>query len=237
MASFDENLAKYSAGRGAQYLPLYKAASEKYSVPYDVLVRQGAQESGFWNPDVVSGKVKSSAGAIGISQFMPATAKGYGIDPFDVEQSIDAQGKYMASNMRLFKGDVSKAVAGYNWGEGNVQRKGMDRLPKETSHYVATVMGGHAPKPSDSAGGAATPKDVDCGLSVFCWGNKAGNAAQNTVRRAVGGDVVDFADTDSGKAAIAEQEGDTFLGYWATRIAVGIAGLVVMGIGLAKLRV
>ena len=222
---FESSLAKYASGRGAQYLPLYKQASDKYNVPYDVLVRQGAQESGFWNPDVVSGKKKSSSGATGIAQFMPATAAGMGVNPLDAASSIDGQAKYMRKNMDLFSGDVSKAAAGYNWGEGNVQKKGMGNLPAETKDYVAKVTGGTEP----TADGATNP--VNCAWNPLCWADKAGTAVRNSIPFSP---KVATGSTDATQVLNGTGEAT---GGIIPRIAVGVVGLGVLLLGLSKLKV
>lgn len=140
MAIDQKKLMGYANTRGRQFMPLYAAAAEKHGVPLGLLVAQGAQESGYWDPDVVSGKRVSSAGAKGVGQFMPATAERFGIDPLDPQQAIDAQAKYMRANADMFGGDWAKALAGYNWGEGNVQKKGLSRAPAETRDYLAQIM-------------------------------------------------------------------------------------------------
>lgn len=134
-----KKLAGYANTRGRQFLPLYAAAAEKHGVPLGLLVAQGAQESGYWDPDVVSGKRVSSAGALGVGQFMPATARRFGIDPLDPAQAIDAQAKYMRQNKDLL-GGWAEALAGYNWGEGNVQKKGLAHMPAETADYLRKIM-------------------------------------------------------------------------------------------------
>jgi hypothetical protein len=123
-----------------QFRDDYIAAAEKYGVDPVTLVRQGKQESGF-DPRAVS-----PAGATGIAQFMPQTAARFGIDPNNAEQSIDAQGRYMAANQKMFDGNQGLALAAYNWGEGNVQKwlqSGADpnAVPEETRNYVQTISG------------------------------------------------------------------------------------------------
>lgn len=140
MALDQKKLMSYANTRGKQFMPLYAAAAEKHGVPLGLLVAQGAQESGYWDPDVVSGKRVSSAGAKGVGQFMPATAERFGINPLDPQQAIDAQARYMRINADMFGGDWAKALAGYNWGEGNVQKKGLGRAPAETRDYLAQIM-------------------------------------------------------------------------------------------------
>lgn len=88
------------------------------------------------NPSAVS-----PAGAIGLFQFMPATAKQYGIDPRDPQQSAFGAAKMYGDLMRKY-GDMPSALAAYNWGQGNVDRKGLENAPKETRNYIQKVLGG-----------------------------------------------------------------------------------------------
>ena len=82
-----------------------------------VICAQLKQESCF-NPSA-----GSSAGAVGIAQFMPETASSLGINPLDVEDAINGQCQYMKSLMNSF-GDYSLALAGYNAGGGAVEQYG-----------------------------------------------------------------------------------------------------------------
>lgn len=118
--------------KNTKYVDALKQAELKYGLPQNLLVAQAYTESRF-NPDAVS-----PVGAKGIMQFMPATAKDYKINPLDPFASIDAAGKYMAS---LFKstGNWLDALAAYNWGIGNVKKKGVAAAPKETRDYVAQI--------------------------------------------------------------------------------------------------
>ena len=125
----------------------FSAAEQKYGLPSGLLKKVAETESNF-NPNAVSPK-----GAIGLMQFMPGTAERFGINPRDPIASIDAAGKYLASNFKMFK-DWSHAVAGYNWGEGNVQKmiaKGDRTPPNETRKYVQKVLGGLTGKASPDA--------------------------------------------------------------------------------------
>ncbi|WP_448206496.1 lytic transglycosylase domain-containing protein [Azospirillum sp. sgz302134] len=90
----------------------------------------------------------SSAGAQGIMQFMPATAKQYGVDVTDPKSSIDGAAHYLSDLTKQFGGDERKAVAAYNAGPGRVQEAGGDlsKLPAETQAYVPKVLGA-APAP------------------------------------------------------------------------------------------
>jgi len=66
----------------------------------------------------------SSAGAIGVMQLMPNTARGLGVNPYDFRQNIEGGIRYFAQRLRLSNGDVPTAIAMYYAGIGNVQRRG-----------------------------------------------------------------------------------------------------------------
>lgn len=140
-------------GTGPKWAPADKGyhamiakAANKYGVPVDVAIRQAAQESGHFNPDVISGKVKSGAGATGLYQFMPATAAGFKLNPTDPVASADVAMRYMAYLYKKF-GDWKKAAWAYNWGEGNLAKylRGQKSLPKETRLYGLIVAEGYTP--------------------------------------------------------------------------------------------
>jgi len=108
----------------------------------NIYVRQINQESGF-NPNAIS-----PAGAIGIAQFMPATAAGLGVDPHDPNASLRAAALLMSRLLANYQGDYAKALAAYNAGGGAVQsavsRCGTNWLscvPNETQRYVAVILG------------------------------------------------------------------------------------------------
>ena len=98
-----------------QYYSLFEQAAKQYGVPLNILLGVAQVESGF-NP-----KAKSPAGAMGMMQFMPGTAKQFGINPWDVTQAVPAAAKYLAAEYKHF-GDWSKAVTAYNAGRGNVAK-------------------------------------------------------------------------------------------------------------------
>jgi soluble lytic murein transglycosylase-like protein len=102
--------------------------------------RQINQESG-WNPNAVS-----PAGAIGIAQFEPTTAKGLGIDPWNAEQSLQGAASLMSRYVAKY-GNYSKALAAYNYGSANtdsaIARCGWGWkacVPAETRSYIMAVM-------------------------------------------------------------------------------------------------
>lgn len=82
----------------------------------------------------------SHAGAQGLMQLMPATAAELGVtDPFDPEQNIMAASRYLKNLVNRYEGDLSLALAAYNWGMGNLERQ-PGKLPAETSNYIAKVL-------------------------------------------------------------------------------------------------
>ena len=110
---------------------------KKYGLPSGLLDSVWSAESG-------RGKnMRSGAGAMGHFQFMPATAKQYGLEnPDDFNQSSDAAARYYRDLMKRYGGNLQKAVAAYNWGPGNVDKNGLNNLPAETRGYLGKVIGG-----------------------------------------------------------------------------------------------
>jgi hypothetical protein len=121
----------------APYLATINEAAQKHAIPDGLLERQIYQESRY-RDDIISGRTRSSAGATGIAQFMPRTAQALGIDPLNPTESINAMAKEMR---RLFDatGSWVKALAAYNWGQGNLARKGLAAAPTETKNYIAQI--------------------------------------------------------------------------------------------------
>lgn len=114
---------------------MFQKASQTYGVPLNLLKAVAKAESDF-DPTVVS-----TAGAQGIMQLMPGTAKSLGVsDPFDAEQNIMGGAKYLGQLLRKYEGDETLAVAAYNAGTGNVKKYGGIPPFKETQKYVQKVM-------------------------------------------------------------------------------------------------
>ncbi|HED2944529.1 TPA: transglycosylase SLT domain-containing protein [Enterobacter hormaechei subsp. xiangfangensis] len=117
--------------------PMLTNLEQLYRLPEGLLRSVAITESG-GNQFAVSG-----AGAKGLFQFMDGTARDMGLrgnDVFDPQKSAQAAAKYLSQLLRKNGGDLSKALASYNWGIGNVKRYGMGLMPQETRNYIPKVM-------------------------------------------------------------------------------------------------
>jgi soluble lytic murein transglycosylase-like protein len=118
--------------------------------PYGAEITAAAQRNGL-DPALLAGLIKqesgfnpnagSPAGAQGLCQLMPGTARGLGVtDLHDPVQSIEGGAKYLAQQLKSFNGDVARALAAYNAGPGAVQRYGGVPPYAETQNYVRAVQ-------------------------------------------------------------------------------------------------
>ena len=84
--------------------------------------------------------IKSSAGAMGLMQLMPATAIRFGVhDRFDIEENIRGGVAYLAWLIQLFNGDLRLAVAAYQVGESQILSRGLAYSSQEVFDYVSRV--------------------------------------------------------------------------------------------------
>lgn len=123
-----------------EYVPIIQQRATQYNVPQELIIAMMDQESR-GQKDAVS-----SAGAQGLMQLMPETAKELGVtDPFDPEQNIDGGVRYMSQKLAAFDGDVELALMSYNWGESRVKRwvenGRTGAIPEETRDYVEKILG------------------------------------------------------------------------------------------------
>lgn len=126
---------------GAQLLgwmaPMMGKMEAMYNLPAGLLRSVALTESG-GNQFAISG-----AGAQGLFQFMPGTARDMGLrgnDVFDPVKSAEAAARYLSMLLQKNGGDLNKALASYNWGIGNVQKYGMALMPQETRQYIPKVL-------------------------------------------------------------------------------------------------
>ncbi|MFM4571206.1 lytic transglycosylase domain-containing protein [Klebsiella pneumoniae subsp. ozaenae] len=151
----------------------FGALEGKYGLPAGLLSSVAGTESG-GDPFAVSPK-----GAKGPFQFMDGTARDLGLkgmDVYDPHKSADAAARYLRYLLDATGGDLEKALASYNWGLGNVQKKGMDNLPSETRNYVPKVMAGMRP-----GAGMAIDRAMpgQSGATYQFYGTKITTQAQN----------------------------------------------------------
>lgn len=134
----------------APYLVEIRNAETTNALPHDLLARLLYQESRY-RQDIISGALKSAAGAIGIAQIVPKWHPT--VNPYDPVASIRYAGRFLAS-LKKQLGSWDKAVAGYNTGAGNVQKaiaKAADPrngnsdwlafVADETKKYVGDILG------------------------------------------------------------------------------------------------
>ncbi|HDX8797859.1 TPA: lytic transglycosylase domain-containing protein [Klebsiella michiganensis] len=151
----------------------FGALEGKYGLPAGLLSSVAGTESG-GDPFAVSPK-----GAKGPFQFMDGTARDLGLkgmDVYDPHKSADAAARYLRYLLDATGGDLEKTLASYNWGLGNVQKKGMDNLPSETRNYVPKVMAGMRP-----GAGMAVDRAMpgQSGATYQFYGTKITTQAQN----------------------------------------------------------
>lgn len=139
------------------------AAAQRYNVDPLIYAKQIMQESGF-NPGA-----GSNEGAKGIAQFTDPTAKGFGINAWDGNQSLDAGARYMRQNLDTHGGDYRLALASYNAGGGNVAKYGQrifdpgylksqgwsDQDANQPASYIKAILGDQTPQVAPVQ--AATP--------------------------------------------------------------------------------
>ncbi|SHE74303.1 lytic transglycosylase domain-containing protein [Caloramator proteoclasticus] len=117
-----------------------KEVSRKYGVEEELIRAVIKQESGF-NQNAVS-----KAGAIGLMQLMPSTAKSLGVNPYDALENLDGGTRYLRNLLNSFSGNKALALAAYNGGIGRMKRLGVDtveeisKMPTETRNYVNKVL-------------------------------------------------------------------------------------------------
>ena len=119
---------------------IVSAQSQAYNVPAPLIRAVIQQESGR-DPSAIS-----SAGAMGLMQLMPGTARAYGvINPFDPAENVAGGTAYLADLIRQYHGNVPLALAAYNAGAGAVAKYGGIPPYSETQEYVRSILTIYSP--------------------------------------------------------------------------------------------
>ena len=124
----------YAGSYRGVYLGMAQAAARRYSIPENIFLRLVQQESG-WNP-----RAKSSAGALGLAQLMPFTARTLGVDPSDPKQNLDGGARYLRQQYDRFH-SWRLALAAYNAGPEAVAKYSGVPPYSETQGYVRAILG------------------------------------------------------------------------------------------------
>lgn len=131
----DEVVEEVAGPPGSDLRALAVEAALRHGLPPELVLAVVAVESGF-RPDAVSPK-----GAQGLMQLMPATAGSLGVaDAFDPAQNLDGGSRHLGQLLTVYDGDLTRALAAYNAGEGAVQRHGGVPPYRETRAYVKKVL-------------------------------------------------------------------------------------------------
>ena len=127
-------IPRYRGSYKGVYLDDAKRAARKHGIPTDLFLRLVQQESG-WKPHAVS-----HAGAIGLAQLMPGTARTLRVNPRDPKQNLEGGARYLKQMYRKF-GSWRLALAAYNAGPGAVEKHGGVPPYRETRNYVRKILG------------------------------------------------------------------------------------------------
>ncbi len=127
-------IKKYRGRYKGPFLAMARAAADKHGIPQDLFLRLVYQESRF-NQNAIS-----HAGAIGLAQLMPGTAKEMRVDPNVPHENLDGGARYLKIQYKEF-GTWRLALAAYNAGPGAVKKYGGIPPFRETKQYVRIIAG------------------------------------------------------------------------------------------------
>ena len=133
---------------------------QKFNLPAGLLNAVMMAESG-GNPGQTS-----RAGAQGYFQFMPDTAAQYKVKVNDLNSEAEGAARMLSDLMKMTNGDLTATLAAYNWGIGNVQRRGIANMPAETRKYIPKVMSYLGGAPTGTAAAPGTAPSVNVAAAV-----------------------------------------------------------------------
>ena len=161
------------------YKAMARKAAEQEGVDPDLFGRLVNQESRY-NPAALSPK-----GARGLSQLMPATAKELGVNPDDPWDNLGGGARYLGRQIKAFNGDVTKGLAAYNAGAGNVRKYNGVPPFAETRDYVKKILDGVVPENSTPVPDEGLSKSAAfrrASLNQTLVGGPAGSTEQSMLR-------------------------------------------------------
>ncbi|MGO1856621.1 MAG: lytic transglycosylase domain-containing protein [Psychrobacter sp.] len=175
--NYGSSSASNSGNRNA-YDNYIRASAARHGVDPALMKAMMHTESAF-NPNA-----RSPVGAQGLMQLMPATARRFKVsNPWNPAENIEGSAKYIAWLMRRFNNNVEHAIAGYNAGEGNVDKYGGIPPFKETRNYVQKVMSRYHSLYKNDAG-LSTVSNTNNGLQNASYGTSSNSNNANYVKSA-----------------------------------------------------
>ena len=191
VSRFDNNAHGYTGGAGqrtAQSTALFSRLESQYKLPSGLLDSVWATESSR------GVKMLSDKGAKGHFGFMDKTAAQYGLtNPNDLDASATAAARMYSDLLKANGGDLDKALAAYNWGQGNLNKSGLAGAPAETQDYISKVEAGMGLKRSAPLAAPVAGGDHDAQVAAL---QGAAPQVSVTVHNALPGTKVDARGAD-----------------------------------------
>lgn len=142
------------------YKASFQQAAQRYAISIDLLDIVARRESNY-DPRAISPK-----GAVGIMQLMPATARAFGVNPYNVEQNIFGGAAYLRYLLDVYQGRIDLVLSAYNAGQGAITRYGGIPPFKETRTYLLRGLENLAQKSDLQSSGASA--DLETGYIQNC---------------------------------------------------------------------
>ena len=176
--SYGTSAASNSGSRNA-YDSYIRASATRHGVDPGLMKAMMHTESAF-NPNA-----RSPVGAQGLMQLMPATARRFNVaNAWNPAENIEGSAKYIAWLMKRFNNNVEFAVAGYNAGEGNVDKYGGIPPFKETRNYVQKVMSRYHSLYKNDASFSVSNANVSSGMRNVSYGTSNNNNSASYAKSA-----------------------------------------------------